>query len=112
MSRQPTIIDAINNPKLFGSLPRFKKLQTWTPWVLVLKDLFGLAMTHADLLVFQRPTGRTTPPANGFKETYLIIGRRGGKSFISALVTCFIACFIDFTPFIKGGAGQLSTAMR
>ena len=51
-------------------------------------------------------------PANGFKETYLIIGRRGGKSFISALVTCFIACFIDFTPFIKGGAGQISTAMR
>jgi hypothetical protein len=33
---------------------------------------------------------------------------RGGKSFISALVTCFI----DFTPFIKGAAGQISTAMR
>ena len=43
------------------------------------------------------------PPIGGSKETYLIIGRRGGKSFISALVTCFIACFIDFKPFITVG---------
>jgi len=35
MKRQPTIIDAINNPKLFGLLPRFKKLQTWTAWLVV-----------------------------------------------------------------------------
>ena len=39
MKRQPTIIDAINNPKLFGSLPRFKKLQTWTAWLVVLKAI-------------------------------------------------------------------------
>jgi hypothetical protein len=43
------------------------------------------------------------PPVGGSKETYLIIGRRGGKSFISALVTCFIACFIDFNPFVTVG---------
>jgi len=71
MSRQPTIIDAINNPKLSGSLPRFKKLQTWTAWLVVLKAIFGLAMTADDVVVFQRHTGRTTPPSNGFKETYL-----------------------------------------
>lgn len=103
MKRQPTIIDAIENPKLFGSLPRFKKLETWSCWLVVLKAIFGLAMTGDDLVVFQRHTGRTTPPANGFKETYLIIGRRGGKSLISALVTCFIACFIDFSPFVTVG---------
>ena len=50
MKRQPTIIDAINNPKLFGSLPRFKKLQTWTAWLVVLKAIFGLAMTAEDLV--------------------------------------------------------------
>src|SRR5258705_596383 len=103
MSRQPTIIDAINNPKLFGSLPRFKKLQTWTAWLVVLRAIFGLQMTAEDLAIFERHTGRTLPPTTGFKETYLIIGRRGGKSFISALVTCFIACFINFTPFITVG---------
>jgi hypothetical protein len=77
MSRQPTIIDAINNPKLFGALPRFKKLQTWTAWLVELKAIFGLAMTADDVVVFQRHTGRVSPPTNGFKETFLIIGRRG-----------------------------------
>jgi len=103
VKHQPTIIDAIKNPKLFGSLPRFKKLDTWTSWLVVLKVIFGLPMTADELSVFQRHTGRSSPPSGGSKETYLIIGRRGGKSFISALVTCFIACFIDFTPFITVG---------
>jgi hypothetical protein len=69
----------------------------------VLKAIFGLAMTAEDLVIFQRHSGRISPPLGGSKETYLIIGRRGGKSFISALVTCFIACFIDFSPFITVG---------
>jgi hypothetical protein len=103
LKRKPDIIEAIKNPKLFGSLPRFKKLETWTSWLVVLKAIFGLPMTGDDLVIFNRPSGRTSPPIGGSKETYLIIGRRGGKSFISALITCFIACFIDFKPFITVG---------
>jgi Terminase large subunit, ATPase domain len=103
MKRKPNIIEAIKNPKLFGSLPRFKKLDTWASWLVVLKTIFGLPMTADDLVIFNRHTGRASPPTGGSKETYLIIGRRGGKSFISALVTCFIACFIDFRPFITVG---------
>jgi hypothetical protein len=103
MNRKPNIIEAIRNPKLFGSLPRFKKLDTWAAWLVVLKAIFGLSMTDDDLAIFNRHTGRSAPSAGGSKETYLIIGRRGGKSFISALITCFIACFIDFKPFITVG---------
>jgi Terminase large subunit, ATPase domain len=103
MKRKPSIIEAIKNPKLFGSLPRFKNLATWTSWLVVLKAIFGLPMTAADVAIFIRHTGRITPPEGGSKETYLVIGRRGGKSFISALITCFIACFLDFKPFITVG---------
>src|SRR5687768_6495569 len=103
MTRRPNIIEAIKNPKLFGSLPRFKALETWTSWLVVLKAIFGLVMAADDLKIFNRYTGRECPPAGGSKETYLIIGRRGGKSFISALITCFIACFIDFKPYITVG---------
>jgi len=103
VKRKPNIIEAIKNPKLFGSLPRFKKLESWASWLVVLKTIFGLAMTADDLVIFNRHTGRASPPTGGTKETYLIIGRRGGKSFISALITCFIACFIDFKPFITVG---------
>jgi hypothetical protein len=60
-------------------------------------------MTADELVIFIRFTGRTSPPMDGSNETYLVIGRRGGKSFISALVTCFIACFQDFGPFVTVG---------
>lgn len=114
MAKQVTIIDAIRNRKLFGSLPRFKNLSTWTSWLVVLKAIFGLPMTVDDLMIFSRHTERIFPPIGGSKETYLIIGRRGGKSFISALVTCFIACFIDFKPFItvRRFAAEPSPARR
>ena len=110
MANTITIVDAIRSPRLFGCLPRFKSLDTWTAWLVVLKAIFGLAMTADDLAIFQRHTGRVSPPLGGSKETYLIIGRRGGKSFISALVTCFIACFIDFSPFITVEIGALEGA--
>jgi hypothetical protein len=92
----PNIIGAIESPKLFGALPRFKQLDTWTAWLVVLKAVFGLAMSERELGIFQRHTGRKLPPLGGSKETYLIIGRRGGKSFISALIAVFVACFGDF----------------
>ena len=41
MKRKPTIIEVIKNPKLFGSLPRFTKLETWAAWLVVLKAIFG-----------------------------------------------------------------------
>ena len=103
MANTITIVDAIRSTRLFGCLPRFKSLDSWTAWLVVLKAIFGLSTTAEDVAIFQRHTGRVSPPQNGSKETYLIIGRRGGKSFISALVTCFIACFIDFSPFITVG---------
>ena len=103
MKRKPNIIEVIKNPKLFGSLPRLKKLESWAAWLVVLKAIFGLPMIGDDLAIFHRHTGRISPPTGGSKETYLIIGRRGGKSFISALITCFISCFIEFKPFVTVG---------
>ncbi len=103
MKRKPSIIEAIKNPKLFGSLPRFKKLETWTNWIVVLKAIFGLPMTAEDLVIFNRYTGRASPPLVGSKENFLIIGRRGGKSFISALIGVFIACFFSFVEYLTTG---------
>src|SRR6266511_3501524 len=100
MKCKPSIIEAIKNPKLFGSLHRFKKLETWTNWIVVLKAIFGLPMTAEDLVIFNRYTGRASPPLVGSKENFLIIGRRGGKRFISALIGVFIACFFSFVEYL------------
>ena len=101
--KHPTIIQAIQSKKVFGILPRFRSLDSWSTWMIVLKAIFGLPMSVDELVIFHRHTGRASPPLGGSKETYLIIGRRGGKSFISALITCFVSCFGDFSQFITVG---------
>ena len=42
MAKAINIVDAIKNRRLFGCLPRFKSLDTWTAWLVVLKAIFGL----------------------------------------------------------------------
>jgi hypothetical protein len=87
------IIEAVHSRKIFGALSVFKHPATWTNWMVCLKGIFALPMDEAELEVFTRFTGRTTAPAEPFKEAFLIIGRRGGKSLVSALVLVFLAVF-------------------
>ena len=61
--------------------------------MVALKGIFALPMDAPEFEVFQKFTGRTIAPAEAFKEVFLIIGRRGGKSLISALVCVFLAVF-------------------
>jgi hypothetical protein len=60
MANPITIVDAIKNRRLFGCLPRFKSLDTWTAWLVVLKAIFGLPMTAEGLAIFQRYPGRVS----------------------------------------------------
>jgi hypothetical protein len=97
-----TITEAIADPKLFGSL--FKDISTWRPWIVFLKALFGLPIEDpGDLELFRISTGLNEPPKEKIKECAAICGRRSGKSFISALVAVFLACFKDWTPYLNRG---------
>lgn len=95
------IIEAIEDQKLFGSL--FKDQDTWVNWKIALKAVFGLPMNKKDLSVYRKYTDRSKPPKNQFKENFFIVGRRGGKSFISAVIACFLALFHDWRPFLAPG---------
>lgn len=97
----PTIIDACHDPALFG--PWFKDRATWAAWFAFLKALFGLLMTPEERVLYQQCTGRSTSPARWFQEAWLIVGRRGGKSFIVALVAVYLACFRDYSPHLARG---------
>src|SRR5262249_47876456 len=55
------------------------------------------------LTIYRQSTGRTQPPATQPSEIYTIVGRRGGKSFISSLTACFIAWFFSFKQYLKDG---------
>lgn len=102
-----TILDAIHDPNLFR--PLFKNLGTWRAWLVVLKALFALPMDDTDRAVFTTLTGREAPPREQVQECWLIVGRRGGKSFIVALIAVFLACFRDYRPLL--GPGERGTVM-
>jgi hypothetical protein len=96
-----TILDACDDPGIFG--PWFEDKQTWAAWFVVLKAMFGLPLDDADLALFQKHTGRTTPAPGGYFDLSLVVGRRGGKSLILALIAAFLSCFFDWRPFLTGG---------
>jgi hypothetical protein len=97
---------AINDPQVFA--PHFRG-STWSNWLVFLAALFGLTLTPEQLATYSRFTGRTTPPKSPLHEAWLVVGRRGGKSFILAVIATFLACFKDWRPLL--GPGEVGTIM-
>ncbi|HUA81240.1 MAG TPA: hypothetical protein VL997_12760 [Dyella sp.] len=102
MTPSLNIIDALDDPDYFG--PLFAR-DTWACWRVFLKALFGLGgtMTGAERELFQHHTGRHEPPTQPFAEAALVIGRRGGKSRMLALIAVFLATFRDYDEYIAPG---------
>jgi hypothetical protein len=98
-----TIIDAIKDKRLFGGLPIFSDLSTWANWLVCLKAIFALEMTRAESEIYQKFTGRMDHPTEPFKEVFLLIGRRGGKSLMAALVSVWLAVFVDWKLGLERG---------
>lgn len=85
------IIEALNDPHLFGALPTFSDLGPWRPWLAYLRAVYGLPMDDADLALFRLHTGRQTPRDGGYPEAVVITGCQSGKSRIAALVAAYEA---------------------
>lgn len=95
------ILEAIDDPNLFA--PWFRDRATWRAWLAFLAALFALPMSDDQLALYRACTGRETTPAAAFNETWLVCGRRAGKSFVLALVAVFLAVFRDYTQFLAPG---------
>jgi hypothetical protein len=102
-----TILTAIDDVQLFGS--HFKDPNTWAAWRVFLAALFGLPLADEQRQLFTQCTGREQPPQGGCNEAWLIIGRRGGKSFVLATIAVYLACFRDWRRYL--GPGERATAM-
>lgn len=109
--RVETILDAMASPHLFARW--FKDEGTWAAWRAFLSALFGLGMDDGALDLFRACTGRSAPPEGPVSESWLIIGRRGGKSFALALVAVYLACLKDWRPYLSPGeTGVVMTLAR
>jgi hypothetical protein len=100
------IAHALDDPEVFG--PYFKG-ESWGAWRVFLAALFGLSLTPDQLALFKQCTGRDEPPTEVLQEAWLVVGRRGGKSFVLALVAVALACFKDWRPYL--GPGEVGTIM-
>jgi hypothetical protein len=96
-----SIIDACEEPELFKAW--FRDPSTWRGWFTFMSALFGLPMDEADWALFRQCTKRDDRPAGGFREAWLCVGRRGGKSIVLALIAVYLATFIDWSPYLSPG---------
>jgi len=99
--RSFTLLDAVNDPQLFA--PWFKDRSSWSAWFVFLRALFGLPLASHELALFRECTGRTEPPTAPATESWLICGRRSGKSFMLALCAVYLAAFHSYRQYLAPG---------
>jgi hypothetical protein len=89
-----TILEAIKDDNLFR--PFLGELDSWQRWMVALRCLYGLPVQKpkGQELVL-RCTGRDARdlPDSGFSTALFLVGRRSGKSRISAIIGAFEALF-------------------
>ncbi|MBA7496829.1 hypothetical protein ES702_07438 [subsurface metagenome] len=95
------IIQAIKNKNLFGKF--FKDLESWRAWIVYLKAIFCIKMDKNELALFKEMTGGRGILTQEVKESYLICGRRSGKSFITSIIAIYLGIFRDYSKHLAAG---------
>jgi hypothetical protein len=99
-----TLIECLCDLNLFG---RHFRNASWSAWKVFLRALFAESSDAGDLEVYRELTGRAAWPGSPFSESVLIVGRRGGKSRILALIATYLAVMRDHGPHLA--AGEVAT---
>ena len=95
-----SIIAALSDPDLFGGM---FDAESWTPWRAFLSALWALPLSPEHLALYRRHTGRSEPPTKPARYAELVVGRRGGKSRVLALIAAYLACVVDHRPYTVPG---------
>ena len=104
MAKRPhlsmNILTAMSDPALFGKMFSGK---SWATWRVVLKALYGLPLSGKETTLYFEITNRRVKPRKAFRELWCVVGRRGGKSRIMALVAVFEAAFKSYRHILSRG---------
>lgn len=87
-----SIDEALSDPALFGAA--LGDITSWQAHRIVLKAAFGIELNRDEARAFASVAGSRSPPKQRVRELWAIVGRRGGKSRIAALIACYIALFV------------------
>jgi hypothetical protein len=96
-----SISEALVDKNLLGAA--LGKSDTWATWQTVLKSAFALPLSEAELATFKAVAGDRKPPASPVKELWCVAGRQSGKSRIAALISAYLAAFIDHRKTLSPG---------
>jgi hypothetical protein len=83
---------AINDERLLGAA--LGNLSSWRVWLAVLCAAFALPLDAEQQRLFTSIAGSRKPPSQRVRELWAVVGRRGGKSRIAALIACYLALFV------------------
>ena len=100
LKRTPNILRVMQDPAIFGP---FFEGDSWKSWSVFLKSLFALPFTGEEIDVYRKHTGRHSNPEEVAREAWLVVGRRGGKSRIAAILAVFLAIFQNYSKFLAPG---------
>jgi hypothetical protein len=84
---------ALTDKNLLGAA--LGKPDTWQTWQVVLKAAFALPLSEANCQTFKAVAGDRKPPPSPVKELWAVAGRQSGKSRIAALISAYLAAFVD-----------------
>jgi hypothetical protein len=90
----------MNNPELFGD--HFIG-ESWDTWRVFHRALHGLPLNAQELRLFKAHCGEREPPKEPIGESWLVVGRRGGKSINAAAVAVERAVFRDYSKVLAPG---------
>lgn len=100
------ITEAINDRNLLGA--SLDDRASWGAWLAVLKAAFAEPMTDTELETFQTLAGGREPPSERVQELWAVVGRRGGKSRMAALLGLYLAAIADHGKRLaKGETGHV-----
>lgn len=101
-----TIKDVMTDPHLFGGM---FGTDTWAAWRALIFAFYGLALSDDERRTMAAITKRAETPQEAMAELWLVVGRRGGKSQIAALLAVYHAAFCDYIN--KLSPGEVATVM-
>jgi hypothetical protein len=92
-----------NALQFFDSIPWTRGGGDWTPWRAFLCALYALPMDAQQLAIYKAATGRKRPPRKRATEAWLVVGRRGRKSAVAAVLAAYTAAYRDHSKYTAPG---------
>ncbi|WP_298106321.1 hypothetical protein [Bradyrhizobium sp.] len=102
--RPPSIISAMDDPRLFAP---FFRGPSWDGWRTVLKAAYGLPLSEPEISFFKSVAGDRAPPASRVRELWIPAGRRAGKDAATSLISAHTGALFNQQEKLRPGERAL-----